>query len=184
MRCAWQAFINLIPVWMRQEVDKHKDTLQELRIRLNMPSEIITNGWTGWINKPVTAEDLRFCLNVASRYSPWASDSIANGYITCAGGHRIGLCGETVTSDRHMKGISVPTSLCIRVARDYIGIAKNVGNFDGSVLIIGRPGSGKTTLLRDLIRNISDNQPGCVAVVDERGEVFPYFQNLPCFPTS
>lgn len=184
MRCAWQAFTNLIPVWMRQDVDKHKETLQEFRIRLNMPSEIVAHGWTGWIDKPSSVEDLRFCLNVASRYSPWAAGSVANGYITCAGGHRIGLCGETITDKGCMKGISFPTSLCIRVARDFPGISQNIINNDESVLIIGKPGSGKTTLLRDLIRNISNSTSGSIAVVDERGEVFPYFQNLPCFTTG
>lgn len=182
MRCAWQTFIHLIPVWMRQEVDKYKETLQELRIRLNMQPEIITQGWTGWIERPASAEDLRFCINMASRYSPWATTSVAEGYITCAGGHRIGLCGESVSMDKHMKGIASPTSLCIRVARDFPGIAANIGAIDSSVLIIGSPGSGKTTLLRDLIRNISNNVAGCITVVDERGELFPFFQNLPCFP--
>lgn len=184
MRCAWQAFINLIPVWMRQEVDKYKDTLQELRVRLNMPPEIVAHGWTGWINRPASAEDLRFCISVASRYSPWTSSSVANGYIACAGGHRIGLCGETINERGCTKGLSFISSVCIRVARDFPGIARDIEYMDESVLIIGKPGSGKTTLLRDLIRNISDNMSGCVAVVDERGEVFPYFQNLPCFPAG
>ena len=46
-----------------------------------------------------------------------------------------------------------------------------------SVLIIGAPGWGKTTLLRDLIRGLS-NLDQHVAVVDERGELFP---SLPAF---
>ena len=181
MRCAWQALLNLIPVWMRHEVDKYKDTLQELRIRLNLPVEIVANKWTGWIERPASIEDIRFCINIASRYSPWTASSISDGYITCAGGHRIGLCGEIIYEDEHIKGISVPRSLCIRVARDIPSLSKGIDICDESILIIGCPGSGKTTLLRDLIRRQSDSSPGCVAVVDERGEVFPYYQNIPCF---
>ena len=43
----------------------------------------------------------------------------------------------------------------------------------GNILIIGPPGSGKTTLLRDWIRQVSNIGPGSIAVVDERGELFP-----------
>lgn len=68
-------------------------------------------------------------------------------------------------------GIRQPESLCIRVARDFSGIAREVSDLPGSILIIGPPGWGKTTLLRDLIRQISLRET--VAVVDERGELFP-----------
>ena len=39
------------------------------------------------------------------------------------------------------------------------------------MLILGAPGRGKTTLLRDIARQISEKST--VAVVDERGEIFP-----------
>ena len=53
----------------------------------------------------------------------------------------------------------------------------------GEVLsIIGSSGSGKTTLLRDLIR-LKSNMESCnVAVVDERGELFPTTNRKFCFP--
>ena len=62
-------------------------------------------------------------------------------------------------------------SLCIRVARDMEGIGKPFTDLMGSVLILGPPGAGKTTLLRDLCRQFSKRET--VAVVDERGELFP-----------
>ena len=46
MRCAWQAYINLLPLWMRPDVDKlGRDHLQELRLRMDRPPELI--GKTG-----------------------------------------------------------------------------------------------------------------------------------------
>lgn len=182
MRCAWQAYLNLLPPWMRQEVDdRGKDTLQELRLRINLPPEMVTQSGSMWLGQAVTKDDLSFCINAASRYSPWSAGSAAQGYITAPGGHRIGLCGDATVSNGIMSGIRTPTSLCLRVARDFSGIAEKAGKRNGSILIIGKPGSGKTTLLRDLIRQFSEAGPGSVAVVDERGELFPSAQNEMCF---
>lgn len=182
MKCAWQAFINLLPVWMRESVDKQgKENLQELRLRLNSPPEQITKNGSYWLDRCVSAEDLHFCVNLASRYSPWAAGTTSRGFITAPGGHRIGLCGSAVTEDGCVSGISNLTSLCLRVARDFPGIAEKAAVYNGSVLIIGKPGSGKTTLLRDFVRQRSNNDNGCVAVVDERREIFPQTHNQFCF---
>ena len=182
MRCAWQAYLNLLPVWMRENVDRQgRDTLQEIRLRLNVPPELITSSGCFWLERPVSVDDLRFCVNVASRYSPWAAGTLALGFLTAPGGHRIGICGEAVVSDQIMTGIQSPTSLCIRVARDFAGIAGQAAQLNGSILIIGKPGSGKTTLLRDLIREKSNMGPGSIAVVDERGEIFPAVNHISCF---
>ena len=181
MRCAWQAYINLLPIGIRQEIDRlGKDRLQELRLRLDMQPELVTSQGSLWLQKVTTKEDISFCINAASRYSPWSAGTVAQGYITAPGGHRIGLCGDAVISGGSMTGISRASSLCLRVARDFPGIAEKAADRKGSILIIGRPGSGKTTLLRDLIRFKSEH--GCVAVVDERGELFPQTHDAMCFP--
>lgn len=172
MNCAWKELLAVLPVWLAQEVDRYSsDTIQELRLRLGQPPQLVRKGGTLWLSRQITAEDLNFCVNTASRYSPWAAQSAAHGYITAPGGHRIGLCGEAVVQDGRMTGIRNARSLCIRVARDFPGIAEKYGRYTGSILIIGPPGSGKTTLLRDLIRQISRQET--VAVIDERRELFP-----------
>ena len=56
------------------------------------------------------------------------------------------------------------------MARDIRGIALGLST-DRDLLILGPPGSGKTTLLRDYVRILSRTM--AVAVVDERGEIFP-----------
>lgn len=183
MRCAWQTFINLLPVWMREQVDKQgREGLQELRLRLGAPPELVLGNGSVWLQRAVQPEDLRFCVNVASKYSPWAANTASRGFITAPGGHRIGLCGNAVVENGVMTGIRSVTSLCLRVARDFPGIAHKAVCYQGSVLIIGKPGSGKTTLLRDLIRQRSDAGTGSVAVVDEREEIFPCSLNEICFP--
>lgn len=172
MKCAWQELLAILPTWLAREMDETaENTLEELRLRIGQPPHLLFRAGSRWLSRPVSAEDLNFCINTASRYSPWAAQSVGEGYLTAPGGHRIGLCGEAVVKDGVMSGIRTVSSLCIRVARDFPGMAEQYGNYQGSILIIGPPGSGKTTLLRDLAREISRNET--VSVVDERGELFP-----------
>lgn len=182
MRCAWQAYINLLPHWMRQEVDRlGKDRLQELRLRVGQAPELVLQNSSKSIGGVISQQDVDFVINVASEYSPWASSTVGQGYITAAGGHRIGVCGISTVEDCRMRGISQATSLCLRVARDFAGISGSAVNLTDSVLIIGPPGSGKTTLLRDLIRSKSTYEQGSIAVVDEREELFPLYKGQACF---
>lgn len=175
MNCALENLIALVPPWMRSDVDKHgQNNLEEIRLRLHKPAELVTTAGIVCLNRKVRKEDMEYCINAASRYSPWTASTTANGYITAEGGHRIGICGEAVVSDGKMTGIRTPTMLCIRIARNYVGIAKGIPYQNNSVLIIGKPGSGKTTLLRDLIRNYSNTMAGSISVVDERREIFPF----------
>lgn len=172
MRCAWKELMAILPPWLQREAGGAQDKLQELRLRINSPPELVTAEGCCWRNRNVTMDDLNFCVNTASRYSPWAASTAAQGYITAPGGHRIGLCGEAVCKDGHIAGIRHLNALCIRVARDFPGIAAGLQAQNGSLLILGAPGWGKTTLLRDLIRQRSD-RGGHISVVDERGELFP-----------
>lgn len=185
MRCQWEAFISLVPLRLRESLDKlGKDHLQELRLRIGLPPELVLTRGSIWLDEIATKEDIYFCINAASKYSPWSASTVSQGYISAPGGHRLGVCGAVTLSNGQCTGISTATSLCIRVARDIPNVSKDLAERIGSVLLIGPPGSGKTTLLRDLIRQYSDAGPGCIAVVDERGELFPFAQQEPCFPTG
>lgn len=173
MMCAWNDLLSILPPRLRREVDNlGRDNLQELRLRVNGPPELVLSGKSVWLGTKIGLEDLTYCVNASSKYSPWAASSAAKGYITAPGGHRIGLCGEAVCKNGEMAGIRKVTSLCIRVARDFPGIGDKAKDILGSILILGAPGWGKTTLLRDLIRQLSDRGDH-ICVIDERGELFP-----------
>lgn len=174
MICQWDSYLSLLPGWMRKDVDKQgRESLTELRLRLNQQPRLVMRNRHSSLPGCVTTEDIQQIINSATRFSPWASDTLAKGFISGPGGHRIGVCGQAIHHQSKMTGIRAPSSLCIRVARDFPGIAEPLKEISGSILIIGPPGSGKTTLLRDLIRQKSDLNCGSVGVVDERGELFP-----------
>lgn len=154
--------LAVLPVRLRS-IDT--EGLLELRLRLDRPPLAVRMSGREALEGIVTEQDLSFCINAASRYSPWNTASISEGYLTAPGGHRIGICGEGTGG-----GIRTVTSVCIRVARDLSGVASGIPTA-GSMLILGPPGSGKTTLLRDLVRRISRERT--VGVVDERRELFP-----------
>lgn len=178
MRCAWKELRSILPGWIADMLDREdQEALNEIRLRLDRPPELVRGRNRRMLKGTVKQDDLNFCIQVASRYSPWAAATFGQGFLTAPGGHRIGVCGQTVCREGQVTGFQKIHSLCIRIARDYPGIAAR-GVCDSSVLIIGPPGWGKTTLLRDYIRLLSEKGTHA-AVVDERGELFPegLFQN-------
>ena len=184
MQCQWDALMGILPPWIREAVDKpERDTLQELRLRIHKPLEMVSSATQQRIQRPVQAEDIQFCINTASRYSPWSVQTVRDGYIAAPGGHRIGLCGSVVSNGQIVTGIKEPTSICIRISRDFPGLAARAANLTGSTLIIGVPGSGKTTLLRDFVRQKSTRGIH-ICVVDERREIFPVVNNRFCYNTG
>lgn len=171
MMCAWEPLLALLPPGVRRELTQQdKQTLQEVRLRLGAPPELVGRRESRWGGQRVGREELAFVLNAASSYSPWAAQTLAKGYLTADGGHRVGVCGRAVVNQGEPSGIREPDSVCIRVARDFPELG-SLQDWSGSALILGAPGWGKTTLLRSLSRKLADKQT--VSVVDERGELFP-----------
>ena len=172
MMCHWDPLLRCLPPPIKDAVIQHKrEPLSEIRLRLNQPVEWVFHDSYHFGSYHVSREDLQYIINAASKYSPWTAETLSKGYVTIDGGHRIGICGETVVHQNEVKGIRQITSLCIRLAKDIQNIALPFTNWTGSMLIIGAPGWGKTTFLRDMVRQVSREHT--TIVIDERGELFP-----------
>ena len=137
--------------------------------------------------EPVTPGHLRQVLENATHASlHTAAEGLRRGYIAAGRGCRVGVCGTAAVSGCGITGIREPSSLCIRIAREYPGIAAPLlprlqeNGALCSTLLISPPGVGKTTLLRDLIRLLSEaGYP--TAVADERGELAAVESGVPGF---
>lgn len=173
MICQWNKLMAVLPRWISCQLDgQAEQSCSEIRLRVTESPQINLTGNYLSLKGTVSREDLEHVINFSSRYSPWAAITLRQGYLTAPGGHRIGVCGEAVMKESGFQSIRNPRSLCIRVARDFPGLADKLKDIPGSILILGAPGWGKTTLLRDLIRQrgMAGYQ---VAVMDEREELFP-----------
>lgn len=139
---------------------------------------------------PVDTELLDRVVELASRWSVHTVlEQLRRGYLTVAGGHRLGLCGTVVMEGGAIHALRDLSGANLRVARQIKGAAGETaarlcreGRLPNT-LILAPPGAGKTTLLRDLIRCVSSGEAGPplrVAVADERGELAALWHGQAC----
>lgn len=187
--------LNLLPEnilnSLSKILDHHFEKVEEIRIRIGRPIECLTNSRILFTNDLTTLEDSERLLSKITQFSFYMLDEqLKRGYITIAGGHRIGLAGRVVLENGEVRGLRDISSYNIRVAREKIGIANPLTPylFDRkwlSTLIVGPPQSGKTTLIRDLARLISTGIENRiipakkVGIVDERSEIAGCVNGIP-----
>lgn len=160
--------------------------IEEIRLRAGKPPSVKQLGRereTGL--PPVTAELLRDILSRAARYSVHSyADSLRHGFLTLAGGHRLGVCGTAVMENGKVGGVRGISSLNLRVARQIGQAGGEIDPMAGgkpcSMLLLSPPGLGKTTLLREFTRRVSDSGLS-VAVADERCEIAALSNGVPQF---
>lgn len=165
------------------------DKLTEIRLRCGAPlTAVRTDGiyflaQNGKTTKAaasaltVTPRDITRGTELVTRCSLYAYENeIRSGYITVAGGHRVGICGEAVCENGKISHMRAVQSLNYRIAREIVGAADKIlpmitdGNAVKNTVIISPPMYGKTTLLRDIARSLS-LMGKRVSVVDERCEI-------------
>ncbi len=126
-----------------------------------------------------SASLIDYVLAKASEFSLYAfQNQIKQGFITCKGGIRIGLAGESVIEDGKNKTIKNIQSINIRVPHEVKDCSLTAMNFIISdrkiknTLIISPPGCGKTTFLRDISRKLCELSDVInILVIDERFEI-------------
>ncbi|WP_078545812.1 stage III sporulation protein AA [Litchfieldia alkalitelluris] len=190
-----QEIVDLLPATIAEIIRSYppslKEKIEEIRIRVSRPVELVVAGNPHFQSHIVTAEEGIQLLNRLSQYSIYAlEEELKRGYITVQGGHRVGLAGKVITEQGKVKAIRDITSFNIRIAKQKIGIAAPVApllykNKWLNTIIIGPPQTGKTTMLRDIARIISlgDELVGVpsskVGIVDERSEIAGCVKGIP-----
>lgn len=191
---------RVLPIRIKESIGKMPPlilgTIEELRLRTERPVEIVCSNTEGFLTRSglltqdpkdgmvITKEECQHLLNLISNHSIYAlEEELRRGYITIAGGHRIGMTGKVVLENGQVAHLRDITGFNIRVASERIGVSEILipyiwtGKKLLNTLIISPPRCGKTTILRDLTRFFSTGHknsrlPGIkVGLVDERSEI-------------
>ncbi|MEW9699142.1 stage III sporulation protein AA [Paenibacillus sp. SI8] len=207
--------MNLLPHSLRMILSQLpievQASVEEIRVRELRPLEISYNDQYAFLDdrgQMVLQETLAYrptrqdCLSLLEQLTNHSlytfEEELRRGYITIAGGHRVGLAGRTILDQGQVKLIRDVSSFNIRIARDRQDVGKKVMPylFDPShrsihqTLIISPPQQGKTTLIRDLARLVSRGDWGVigpanrgrkVGIVDERSELAACIKGVPRF---
>jgi len=194
----YQSILQIFPGDCRElfaYVAERERYVNEIRLRCEKPILIIEEGKEWFLDRQGVFTDSLAKAQIMNRteldkiiqhvchYSLYAfEEELKQGYITVAGGHRIGMVGQVVLENsgqirtiKNIRGINIRVSHQIKgVAEPLLKYLYRTGRICNT-LIVSPPGCGKTTLLRDLVRNISDGniygKGVTVGVVDERSEI-------------
>ena len=196
---------NLFPYQfhnMLSGLEQRMDKLQEIRLRVHAPVIYIIEKKEYYPAKDGTLltepdgavipdiKDIEAIFNHICNYSPYAYEAqLRQGYLTVAGGHRVGMFGQVVLENEKVSLLKQVQFLHIRIVHEILGVAEPVVGhlFQESTflntLVVSPPGMGKTTMLRDLARMISDGgekRKGMqVCIIDERSEIAGCYMGVP-----
>lgn len=184
----YEKAMELLPAHLLPErLDINASEAEEFRLRAGKPLTVLI----GDTEKPlsdavVRSRDIDCVIERATSASVHTvQSSIAKGFINCAGGIRIGLCGTGIIDRGEVVGMRSISSLAIRIPHEIRGcgqaaIDRVKAASAGNVLILSPPGSGKTTFLRECVRQLSESGLR-VSAADERGELAAVYRGVPQF---
>lgn len=73
MTCAWKELLGILPQRIGAQAASYEAALQEIRLRIDRPPEFVLGSRCQWGTGNITVDDLNYCINAASRYSPWSA---------------------------------------------------------------------------------------------------------------
>ncbi len=206
-----EQILRQLPPWLESRLNPLPDEswaeLEEIRLKPDCPLLLrLRNGErfltaegaltvSPSLGEIFPQEEMDKLLSTLSGSSLYAmEEELRNGYMTIAGGHRVGFSGRGVLEKGRIRTLRDISSVNIRLARAVLGVGQELlpRLLDGqgnvlSTLIISPPGVGKTTLLRDLARAIADGEgvPSLrVGIVDERSEIAAMWRGKPQLPVG
>ncbi len=172
---------KLLPADLREELTcmREGDKISEVHLRVERCASVTVGGENRRLSYQAAPGALDEILHAACGGSIYAyRDNIRAGYITLAGGVRMGLVGRAVTEGDKVVAVTEVSSLCFRIPHRVAGVSEEVyrmWNEDGGrggILVLAPPACGKTTFLRDFISRASSGRDARrVAVVDTREEL-------------
>ncbi len=183
-----------IRVLLEKELEDKKDSLEEIRIRVQRPIILKFNSNEKIIRYLINPEEILNILQYVCENSIYSyQNQIAEGFVTITGGHRVGISGSCVIEKGKVININYINSLNFRISRQIIGASEslidNVLDYENNTiqntLIVSPPGCGKTTILRDLVKQISSGIKNKkfkginVGILDERGEIAALYKGIP-----
>lgn len=121
-----QSIARLFPEKYRQRIllaiQEHRDNMEEIRVRLNRPLELVLKSGYATLDELIPDEsDGQYILNQLSGYSRYKfEEELKQGYITVAGGYRVGIVGRTVLEKGSIKQIQSISSFNIRMASEKL----------------------------------------------------------------
>lgn len=157
--------------------------LEEIRLRAGRDASLTVGGRNILLPLRMTAAELFAILTKMCGGSLYAyTDSINEGYLTLAGGVRVGVVGQAACENRRVIGVREITSLCIRIPRPITRVGGEINRIfrqmrgesgaPKGILLYAPPGVGKTTLLRGVITYLAGgDDPLRTVAVDTRGEL-------------
>lgn len=170
------------PLRLRSAVEGilSRDGIEELRIRVNRPIQVVRGGSDELYSRLITnREDCKELYEAFCQQSVYACEDDARcGFITLPHfGIRVGICGNVLEESGIVRRFSEVTGFCIRIPGERLYCSNALceatnGLMGGaSIIIASPPAVGKTTLLRDMARELSDTYGKKVCIIDERSEL-------------
>lgn len=194
MKEIFEYFPFTIKEILEKEILVEDDFLEEIRVRVGKAIILKFNKKEKNVKYVVTIEDILKILQLVCENSIYSyQHQIAEGFVTIKGGHRVGISGSCVLENSKVININYINSLNFRIARQMIGVSKEVLKYILNVeknnvkntLIVSSPGTGKTTILKDIAKQISSGikelnfESLNTGIVDERGEIAALYKGVP-----